>query len=147
MVMKNKRGWLRILEVVIAIMILLGVVLTVYSRKQVDYQSSSDLVQGLQFKILDQISSDDSLRLGVLINDSSSIDLLNNFINRSFFDEGASRFDFSLLICNINDGCGLTDSIVLQKTLDKEVFVEEKIISGNLNVYSPRKVRLFVWEK
>ena len=31
--------------------------------------------------------------------------------------------------------------------LDREVFVEDRIVSATLEDYNPKKVRLFVWEK
>jgi hypothetical protein len=40
----------------------------------------------------------------------------------------------------------LRDDEMVRKTKDKDVFVEEIILSSELETYDPKKVRLFVWE-
>jgi len=48
--------------------------------------------------------------------------------------------NFTARICNIDDICGLD-------SYRKEVYAKERIISSTLKEYSPKKIRLFVWEK
>ncbi len=139
---KNNRAWLRIVEVVIAIILLLGVVLTMYTQR-IEKVPVSELVSNVQIKILDEIALNDTLRGNVLNN---QFDELNSFVRQRLVDNGANRFDFSINVCNINGVCGLAQELV-QNTIDKEVFIEEKIISGNLEIYTPKKVRLFLWER
>lgn len=141
--MNNKRGWLRILEVIIAIMILTGVVLVVYSQRPNNSTSISEKVYNLQEKILNGISEDNILRDEVLNNNIAPI---SDFVNQSFLENGAGNLNFSVKICELSDPCGL-DPDTLQMIKEKEIYVDEKVIGSDLDTYSPKKIRIFVWEK
>ena len=139
MMMKNKRGWIRILEAVIAIMIISSVLLVVYSR-QAQAPDISDRVYILQKEILADISLDSGLREKALAGDESG---LSNYARGKI----PPAFDFSLKVCDLEAlaTCKLTTEEV-RETRNKNVFVEEIILSSNLGTYNPKKVRLFVWE-
>ena len=131
--MRNKRGLLKIVEVVIAIIILASVLLLVYSQKT-ERADISEYVSDLQNRILGDIALNDSLRIKVLDEDNDSI---TKFVNASMPD----NFDFEVRICELEvQICRMTQSV------DKDVYVEERVISSSLEDYSPKKVRLFVWE-
>ncbi len=66
MVMRNKRGWIRILEATIAVMIVSGVLVVVYSRQVDRGIAPADYFFSLQRQILADISSRSDLRLAVL---------------------------------------------------------------------------------
>ena len=133
--MKNKKGWIRIVEAVIAIFLLLGVLLVIYSQHQVK-EDSFDYVYSLQKKMLDEIAVDSDLRQKVLVGDEDS---LRDFARVSF----PHNFEVHVKICNLDESC----KPALPE--DKEVFVEERIISAELGMteFLPKKVRIFVWEK
>ncbi len=135
MVMKNKKGWIRIVEAVIAIFLLLGVLLVIYSQHQVK-EESFDYVYFLQKKVLDEIAVSNELRLEALAGNEV---YLQNFARLSFSD----NFNVTIKICNLDKSCkpALPEN--------KEVFVEERIISTELGAteFLPKKVRIFVWEK
>ena len=109
MVAKNKRGWMRILEATIAVMLVSGV------------------LSDINFIALD------------------------SFINKKIPD----IFGYSIRVCELGntlDFCKM-DSVTYIATIEKNVFVEDTIISSELGtkngaeVYAPKKLRLFIWEK
>ncbi len=145
--MRNKKGWMRILEATIAVLLVTGVLLFVYSEHNLSSKGIDGYASNLQKKILKDISSNVTLRNFVLndsILDSNSPEFLklNNFVNSSI---PQPPFNYSLNICNLGNPCKL-DSQVFQDTLSYEIHSEEIIISANIIKYSPRKVRLFLWE-
>ena len=73
----NKRGWVRILEATIAVMIVSGVLVVVYSNQSIRREDISDTFYSLQQQILADISSRSNLRLAVLNtkNDSDITDV------------------------------------------------------------------------
>jgi len=152
---------MRILEATIAVLIVSGVLVVVYS-KQVD--RGIDPVQyfnSLQNEILDDIAIRSDLRLAVLnveviggmaVDDDTdgNFTIVNDFVATK-----APEFtEYSISVCPLGsetDHCMLDGNLVGQ-TRDKELFVEDLIISADLGdgsnaIYEPKKLRLFMWEK
>lgn len=145
--MRNKRGWMRILEATIAVLLVTGVLLFVYSEHNLSSQGIDDYASNLQKKILKDISFDSILRNFVLNDsilnvDSAEFQRVNEFVNDSI---SQPPFNYSLRICDLGTPCKM-NSEVFQDTLSYEIHSEEIIISANILKYSPRKVRLFLWE-
>ena len=141
------------MEATIAVMIVSGVLLVVYS-KQIDRGvSPADYFGSLQGQILADVSSRNDLRLNVLsvINETSedsNFVALNNFVGGKI----PSAFGYLLRVCVLGsetDYCKMDDATFIA-TMDKDIYVEEIIISAELGegiaVYNPKKVKLFVWE-
>ena len=150
--MRGKRGWLRILETTIAVMIVASVMLVSYTEHLQQEVSLAEYSQSLQNGILFDIVSSVELRLDVL---NVSVDnrsdsyyvVVDDFVNSRV----PVGFGYLLRICNIGDVCKM-NSVSYLATLDKDIFVEDKIISseigvgGGVELYNPKKVRLFFWE-
>ena len=135
--MRGRRGWIRIMEAVTAILIMASVLIVLYTNNapEVDY---SAYVYNLQIGILLDIADNALLRNDTLNANETS---LSNFVNESL----PQNFNFSVRICDISSTNCLLDSSV--NTGAAEVYVEDRIISSNLVKYDPKIVRLFVWEK
>ena len=136
---KGKKGWIRILEATIAILIVVGVLLVVYSREVQEEDFGAYMYQ-LQREILKDISLDDGLRGKVYLDDEEGL-------------EGYARgkiptaFDFDIRVCKlVNEATGDVVPCKMNKYIGKDVYVEETIIAGDFDIYKPWKVRLFVWE-
>lgn len=145
--MRNKRGWIRILEATIAVMIVAGVLVVVYA-KQIDRGTGSvDYFHNLQRQILMDISASSNLRLMVLNGDGAGVSL---FVGGKI----PVAFGYYLRICglgDVSDFCKINDVGVVAEIRDKDVFVEEIVVSADLGngsnaEYAPKKVRLFVWK-
>ena len=136
--MKNKRGWIRIVEAVAGILLLAGVLLVVYSQHQTA-SSPNDYVYELQKQFLDEVASNSSLREDVMNSEDSSLKILAE----SIFP---NNFNLTVEICELGSLSCKPDSGVLP--LEGEIFVEDRIISASLDVAvsTPKKVRIFVWE-
>ena len=131
--MVNKKGWLRILEAGIAILIIAGVLLAMHSRTS-QREDISSYVYEIQMRVLSEISNDADLRKAVLKKDE-------DFVERYARENIPEEFEIDLKICELGaeDNCWLTQEVT------KDVYVEEIIIAANLDIYAPKKVRLFVW--
>ena len=141
---KGKKGYIRIVEAFIAIILIASVLVFMYVNN-VQKPNSEDAIHKLERAILEEISSNASLRNAVLNGDYKSSDqgainnrtLINNTIKKYINNE----FNFDFKICGINEACGI-DSYV-----NKEVFSDEISVSSNLKEYKPKIIRLFIWEK
>ncbi len=135
--MVNKRGWIRIMEVVLAVTIFSTVLLVIYSQ-QVEHFDDSVLIKNIQKKILSEISVSDSLRKIILLGNESE---LKEYFSR----EVPYGYNLEFRICPMEEyaqPCKLYD---YSEIYDKQVYVESIIISGNLTNYNPRLVNVFMW--
>jgi len=127
----NKKGWIKIVEAFMAIMIIAAVMLTIYTR-QPERSVNQEIIK-IEDSILDEISQNNIMRQKILDGDNAS---------SMFFVQARipDNLNFSVKICNVDDICGI-------ETYRKEVYARERIISSTLKQYSPKKIRLFMWEK
>ena len=141
----NKKGWIRILEATIAIMLVSGVLLVTYSQS-VDKEDISERVYSLQREVLLDIALESGLRQNVLDvvsgdEDDENLEDLNDFARTKIPAAFVSR----IRVCDLGDHCKpLYDDV--KATIDKDVFVEDIVIAGQYDNYAPKKVRLFIWE-
>ena len=138
---------MRILEATIAVLIVSGVLIVVYSRQMDRGADPTEYFYSLQKQVLMDVSSNSDLRLMVLNDDEVG---LGYFVD----EEIPLAFSYYLRLCDlgdVEDYCKIDDVDVVRAIQDKEIFVEEVIISADLGdgvnaTYAPKKVRLFVWE-
>jgi hypothetical protein len=135
MVINNKKGVIRIIEAAISIVLIAIVLVMIYSQ-QTSTTNKANQISQMQREILDQIRNTDSLRNAVLIEDNPALD---EFVSNSL----SSIYDFEIKACSIDLSCPRN----ISKGQDKEIYVEETLVTGNLTAYNPKKVKLFVWEK
>lgn len=131
----NKRGWMRIVEASIAIMIILGVLFALYSKTLVS--SEPDLSQRAR-DILEEIALNATLRMAVLQN--NNLEVNNSII--ALIPEPALAFEFR--ICTLDSACGQSSFV------SGNVYAAERVISTDLTnsgELGPRKIRLFIWRK
>ena len=129
----DKRGFLRIVEASIAIVIIIGVLFVFFNRQQV-ISSELDLSEKAR-DILEEVSKDTALRDAVLNNDTVIIDA---FISSKIV-ENYLVYEFRL--CDIGVTCGkLTFT-------EGDVFSAERSISSTITNLGPRKIRLFIWAR
>ncbi len=134
---KDKKAWLKVVEAVIAILIVLSAILYV----TISYAPKKDISTVAYDKekyILNAISKDENLREKILSNDNTEI---NAFTNKLI----PSSWGFETRICDINDICE-----GLSIPPDKEVYASEIVITsyvGAVSKYDPKKLRMFVWVK
>lgn len=137
---KNNRGWMKIVEAFVTVLLIAGFLLIVVNEINTP-ADNSQLIFDLEYAMLREVQLDNTLRDSILGLDLSlgSVGAPNDVITKinnrkpNFLSCGAE-------ICEIQDNC-LSDSA----PSNKEVFVQSAIITSNLSVYSPRKIKLFCW--
>ena len=143
----NKKGWIRIAEAFLSILIIAGAVLFA-SSKQVDSRDISELVYERQSEIFEVLANNEDYReeiVGFTLSDgcvvvSSGEDYkFITFIGKTL----PNGLDFVVNICEIErfSAEGAPN--------DREVYVGETIISSIVNSYpnkKPRKLSLSVWK-
>jgi len=151
----DKGGWIHILEATIAVLIVAGVMVSVYSDQSArEVLSVADYSYSLQNQILEEIATrsdlrSDAMRVVIDLPTDTAYDVLDAFVAEKI----PADFGYLLRVCNLgdtNDYCKMPP-IIFYATLDRDVFVEDVVISSEIGdgtdvVYSPKKVRLFLWD-
>tara|TARA_Y100000310_G_C20525170_1_gene735633 strand:- start:348 stop:740 length:393 start_codon:yes stop_codon:yes gene_type:complete len=128
----NKKGFIRILEAVFAILLIMGAVLILLSNKA-QTNDISDEVHEKQRYILDVIANNEQMRTQIIAGDAT---LANEFIQKNI----PNSWKFSTCITNIASVCNNADAE------DQDIYVSEAIISSSLTSYTTsKKLRFFIW--
>jgi len=153
--MRGKGGWIRILEATIAVLIVSGAIIAVYSSHPSRGESIEEQAYSLQRQILDEVAMDEGLRLAVLnvetdLPGDSNYDMLDEYVAESIPD----GFGYLLRVCILGDErdfCKM-DGMTFTATQNHDIFVEDVLVSAEIGngsgeeIYLPKKVRLFFWE-
>jgi hypothetical protein len=133
----KKKGWLRIVEAVISILLISGVLLSLYSANADKFETSSYALN-VQKELLRDVYTDETLRRAVLNNSVAKLDSYLDANVRYGFTGGFEVCDLGLSNSCIFDREGMVPDL-------EEVFVEDTIIAAEYDVYSPKEVRLYLW--
>jgi len=140
MMTKNNKGWIRIVEAFIAVMMIFAALLIIISRQgqQDDYREE---IIKLQSSIISQISQDDTLRSEILGNNISGTEkYISGAIPRNI--------NFSVAICPYLYVC--PNPVNYSYILDKDVYSDEVLIAANLTYFNEtnaKKLKIFFWEE
>ena len=143
--MKNKKGWLNIVESFVAILLVTVVFLVMFEKNRLSNDDISNRVYETENNILGGIQINDSLREDIISMGNESLPLeyqyfpadLKHEINSSI----PSYLECEGKICILNENCELSNE------QEKSVYAKSTIISSTMQEYSPRQLKIFCWEK
>ena len=158
--MKSKRGWMKIVEAFVSILLIVGVLLIVINKGYIGRDISTEIYDA-QLSILRGIQVDETLRNNILISNKSGYDPLENEsslpISWEEFNDNEQRIlqdvrnkiteqipeylDCVARICELDDSC------VSNSAVEGEVYTQAITIVANYAVFSPRQLKLFCWIK
>lgn len=130
--MKNKKAWLRIVEAFIALIVIIGVIIYVISERDINSNSAKN-IYNRENQILDIISRNNTLRSEIVNDNSTGVD-------RTVAKMIPSNWNFTTNVCDIESIC---NNVSIPN--DREVYVNEVLITSTLNDYNPKKLRIFIW--
>jgi len=134
---KNNRGWIRIAEASLAIILVLGTLIILNNRTNANY--SSDL-SGKIDPLLEKIASNELLRDKIIkMNNDESENVLREYLNGEIND---SSLGFEVKVCNVDDYF-----CPLEEYPDTDVYTKERIISSTLDEISPKRLKIFLWKR
>lgn len=144
--MKNKRGWIRVLEVFIALLMITSVSLVAINR---EYKSKSDVsanVLEIENSILRNIQLDDNSREYILnLNDAIDLPLeLEKFsadLRTKIYSEVPSYLECDAKICADGKACEIVTAS------EKDVYVQSVILVADRENFNPTILKLGCWRK
>lgn len=135
--MVNKRGWLRIIEASIAILIVAATILVMMNRQQPDIQRDiSEIIP----QLLEEIAENSTLRNKIITSDPNVNGELNRFIDQRI---EYNEIKYAFEICEIDNPCYLRD----YPSEEYDIFTAERIISSSLTQeeFKPKRLKIFLW--
>ena len=130
--MVNKKGWLRIVEATITILIILGVIIVLSQKEQSKIEVPlSELVE----KALEEAGKNMTLRTEILEENPEAEKHLNSTIKDILGER-----DFIIKICNLDEACSYAGE------KGRDIYAAERIISSipTEPELEAKKIRLFV---
>jgi len=146
---QDKKGFLRIFEAFIAIMIIAGVMGFLYFQKFKGPDKEDIILEQIQLA-LKEIQNNAELRETVLANtgeyngegcEEIEGDDLKFLCNKIRDIIPKRQYEFKFKICLLNDVCKLSEY------MEREVYSDEVSVSSTLTDFGPQKIRIFVWER
>ncbi|MFH1332377.1 MAG: hypothetical protein ABIH63_03795 [archaeon] len=139
----NKKGYLKTLEAIIAIILLLVVVYTVIPKYIEPRPEPPIAVQDAQRFIVNDISSDDELRATILTSTDDA--LISSGVEKVVREHMLPNYDFVCAICPQTSAC------VMPSPLDKSVYMSDVFVASSmgfsLGEQRPKIVRFWMWQK
>ena len=147
-IMRNKRGWIEIVEAFVAVLLVAGVILIVLNKGYFQKTDLSDQVYESQLSILREVETDSVFRTEILSISNSSLPVA--WENSAFPADVKARIIARIPnylncvgeICNLNAPCNFPGNS------NKDIYSQSVIISSTLQqgaVY--RQLNLFCWTK
>lgn len=149
-IMKNKRGWLKIVEAFSAILLVWVVLLTVVNQTSIKREDISSEVYDQEVRILREIQLNGTLRDIILDLESTSLPVYSgsaNFpilLNQTINNSVPSYLSCRAKICLINDKCDLEGG---EKISSREIYAQQVLIIADAYDFSSKKLKLFCWQR
>ncbi len=142
--MVGKRGWIRIVEAFVVILLVAGVSAYLFSKTQIN----NDLLKIKEFEIsaLKEIELNEALRINVLQSSPPIQSDEENFPGelRIFFKNLLPAYlSCREKICEINEICGIDYP---QEAIEQEIYAHSVVISAENTIYKPKQLKIICWK-
>lgn len=141
---KNKKGWMRLVEAFVAIVLLTSVLLVITSANSSPKLNLQEEIYQMEGAVLRDIQLNESLRAEILNVQIDAMPLeWEDFesetpkVRERIMFLAPKDLECNAKICIINEPCVLSDGD------DKEVYAKSVVISANATRYSPRQLKMF----
>lgn len=144
----NKRGWIRIVEAFIAILLLAGVLFVIVTKNSSNNNTFQEEMSKKELAILRDVELNNSLRAEILAVGSTNLPVewenfgsgLQNVKDRIIYLT-PKNLECKAKICLMNESC------IMEESSKEDLYAESVIISADIDTYSPRQLKLFCMKK
>jgi len=150
--MKDKHGWIEIVEAFVAVLLVAGVLLIILNRGYFQRSDISDQVYNVQVSIIREIQTNDSLRQEIANAPGLPVEWEEPEFPSDVREKIITRTPNYLKcvgkICELNPDipCSLSGGS-LEESAGKDVYSESGVISAILGQQVYRQLNLFCWTK
>ena len=134
----QKKGWIRIIEAMVAILFITGVLLIIVSNNNESQENAfSDEIRELELSILREIQLNSSLRQDILSQSSVPESVISKINSRT-----PAYLECEAVVCLPEESC---DLVLANDNRNKDIYAESVIISSTLETFNPKQLKLFCW--
>jgi hypothetical protein len=144
--MKNKSGWIQIVEAFVAVLLVAGVVLILVNKNSFTKTDISNTVYETELSILREIQTNNTLRAEI-INAPEPLPIewedttFPAGVRNKIIVRTPSSLDCIGRICKMNETC------TLETNNGKDIYSQAVVISSTLQEVDYRQLNLFCWLK
>lgn len=155
---KSKRGWIRIVEAFIAVLLVTGVLLIFINNGYLGQGKSdySEKIYNAQISILREIQLDPDLRVEILSVKSESMPVSSNLegvfpqqvLNK--INERVTEYQYlncTASLCELDKVCSYSSEVPNKNIYAQAVAISAEPSDPKLITFSPRQLKLFCWTK
>lgn len=141
---KNRKGWIRIVEVFVAMLLMTGILFVILEGRYLAKMNSMDEVYEAEITILRDVELNNNLRSEILnanlpVEEEDFGTSLPNTETR-INELVPADIECEAKLCELTEVCVLND-------VDKEhIYAEAVVIAADVNTYNPRQLKLFCWK-
>ena len=143
---KNKRGIVRIMEVMLAITLLSGVILYVYANQQIDPLSIDEYIYNYQKEILNEVSTNPLYRDSYVLphyhgepDKEDKILQAEGDLEQFIRGQIPYNLNFSIRICYLNETVCNLEPELFTALLEDEIYVLDTIVASDGNPANAHK--------
>lgn len=133
--MVSKKGYIKTLEAVIAVILIIVVSYTLLSRHVETPPEPPLIVQGAMRFINEKIELNDSIRYGIVRRETGIEDNIESII----LDNKPRNYDFTCAVCSDSSTC------FIATPLEKSVYVSDVFIASSEKKQNPKIIRIWFW--
>ncbi len=146
---KNKKGWIKVSEAFLAILLIAAVIILVAGNTGVREEDPKERISNSQILILRDIQLNDELRQEI-IDTSGEIDWDEGFptpVKNRIEERKPSWLECVAKICDPEDECILSDEKISGFGLEEEnIYTQSALITSTIDTFNSRQLKLFCWE-
>ena len=143
--MRNRKGWMRIVEVFVALLLITSVALIIVNREYKEKVDLSSEIYKIENSILRKIQLDDFMRDQILYLNPIDIPMeMENFpteLKTGIEESIPAYLECDGKICDFENVCNV------ETPENKDVYVQSATLLANQEKYKPTVLKLFCWMK
>ncbi len=139
---KNKKGWIKVSEAFLAILLIAAVVILVTGNSSVREGDTKERISDSQILILRDIEINKTLRQDI-IDTNGEIDWEDfpSSVKGRIEEKKPAWLECVAKICEPASEC------VLSESKEEDVYAKPLIITSTIDTFNPRQLKLFCWEE
>lgn len=136
--MVNNKGFLKVVEATIAILLIFGALLLISSKTRSGVEENLENVLN---PILKEIAHNSSLREEIIKNSTDVLTRLEDFFRERINNPS---LNYSVVRCELNEPC----SLGFVSDVRGDIFASERVISSAIGEasYRPIKIKVYLWK-
>jgi len=140
--MKNKRAWIRIVEALVAILLIAGFLTLLINSQEEGTKDISSKVYLTENAILREVQLNDTYRTYILGIDENSVEFdgFNENLKEHINNRIPNYLNCTVKICDFSfdPACNID-------SLKKDVYVRSVMITTDSTTYNPKLLKIFCW--